>query len=64
MAEGASKSPLTGVTVVEVSRGGACAYAGRLLSTLGAETILVEPPDGHALRREPPGNREPSQPLR
>jgi crotonobetainyl-CoA:carnitine CoA-transferase CaiB-like acyl-CoA transferase len=54
MAKGASKAPLTGVTVVEVSRGAACAYAGRLLSTLGAETILVEPPNGHALRREPP----------
>jgi crotonobetainyl-CoA:carnitine CoA-transferase CaiB-like acyl-CoA transferase len=54
MAEGASKPPLTGVTVVEISRGAACAYAGRLLSTLGAETILVEPSGGHALRREPP----------
>ena len=46
--------PLTGVSVVEMSRGVAAAYAGRLLATLGAETILVEPPEGSALRREPP----------
>ncbi len=46
--------PLAGVTVVELSKGAAAAYAGRLLATLGAETILVEPPDGCALRREPP----------
>ena len=46
--------PLTGVSVVEMSRGVAAAYAGRLLATLGAETILVEPPEGTALRREPP----------
>jgi crotonobetainyl-CoA:carnitine CoA-transferase CaiB-like acyl-CoA transferase len=52
--EGALKAPLVGVTVVELSRGAAAAYAGRLLATLGAETILVEPPEGHALRREPP----------
>src|SRR5262249_43858524 len=52
--EGALKAPLAGVTVVELSRGAAAAYAGRLLTTLGAETILVEPPAGHALRAEPP----------
>jgi len=46
--------PLAGVSVVEMSRGVAAAYAGRLLATLGAETILVEPPEGTALRREPP----------
>ena len=46
--------PLAGVSVVEMSRGVAAAYAGRLLATLGAETILVEPPEGSALRREPP----------
>ena len=50
----AAELPLTGVSVVEMSRGVAAAYAGRLLATLGAETILVEPPEGTALRREPP----------
>lgn len=46
--------PLAGVTIVEISHSVAAAYAGRLLATLGAETIMVEPPDGSPLRREPP----------
>jgi crotonobetainyl-CoA:carnitine CoA-transferase CaiB-like acyl-CoA transferase len=46
--------PLAGVKVVEMSSGVAASYAGRLLATLGATTILVEPPDGSPLRREPP----------
>ena len=50
----AAELPLAGVTVVEMSRDVAAAYAGRLLATLGAETILVEPPEGSPLRREPP----------
>jgi crotonobetainyl-CoA:carnitine CoA-transferase CaiB-like acyl-CoA transferase len=54
MPEGALAPPLTGVTVVELSHSVAAAYAGRLLATLGAETIMVEPPDGSPLRREPP----------
>lgn len=47
-------APLAGVTVVELSRSVAAAYTGRLLATLGAQAILVEPPDGSPLRREPP----------
>jgi crotonobetainyl-CoA:carnitine CoA-transferase CaiB-like acyl-CoA transferase len=54
MAEGAITPLLAGVTVVELSRGVAAGHAGRLLATLGAETVLVEPPDGNPLRREPP----------
>jgi crotonobetainyl-CoA:carnitine CoA-transferase CaiB-like acyl-CoA transferase len=54
MAEGAFMPPLAGVRVVELSRGVAAAYAGRLFATLGAETILVEPAGGNPLRREPP----------
>ncbi len=54
MPEGALAPPLAGVTVVELSHSVAAAYAGRLLATLGAETIMVEPPDGSPLRREPP----------
>ncbi len=46
--------PLAGLRVVELSSGAAAAYAGRLLATLGADTILVEPPSGSPLRREPP----------
>ena len=54
MAEEAVTPLLAGVTVVECSRGVAAAHAGRLLATLGAETVLVEPPYGNQLRREPP----------
>jgi crotonobetainyl-CoA:carnitine CoA-transferase CaiB-like acyl-CoA transferase len=45
---------LTGLRVIVNASGVAGAYAGRLLSTLGADTILVEPPAGSPLRREPP----------
>jgi crotonobetainyl-CoA:carnitine CoA-transferase CaiB-like acyl-CoA transferase len=48
------ESPLQGITVVERSGTVAGAYTGRLLAVLGAETIMVEPPDGHPLRRVPP----------
>lgn len=46
--------PLSGLRVIVHARGVAAAYAGRLLATLGAETILLEPPQGSALRDEPP----------
>jgi crotonobetainyl-CoA:carnitine CoA-transferase CaiB-like acyl-CoA transferase len=54
MTDEAAAPPLAGVIAVEISRGVAASHAGRLLSTLGAETILVEPPEGNPLRREPP----------
>jgi crotonobetainyl-CoA:carnitine CoA-transferase CaiB-like acyl-CoA transferase len=47
-------SPLTGLRIIVHANGVAAAYAARLLATMGAETILVEPPQGSALRREPP----------
>ena len=45
--------PLTGIRVIDlaVDRGELC---GRLLSDLGAEVILVEPPDGSPSRGLPP----------
>ena len=49
-----SKAPLKGLRVVVNASGVAAAYAGRLLGTMGAETILLEPPGGGPLRREPP----------
>lgn len=48
------KAPLADLRVVVIAGGVAAAYAARMLSTLGAETILVEPPHGSDLRREPP----------
>ena len=47
-------TPLTGLRVVALARGVAAAYAARLLGTMGAEVVLVEPPSGTPLRREPP----------
>lgn len=52
--ERAAAGPLAGLRIIELSSGVGAAYAGRLLATLGAEAILVEPPSGHPLRREPP----------
>ena len=45
---------IMGLRVIVNASGVAGAYAGRMLSTLGADTILVEPPAGSPLRREPP----------
>jgi crotonobetainyl-CoA:carnitine CoA-transferase CaiB-like acyl-CoA transferase len=46
--------PLSGLRVIVHAEGVAAAYAARMLSTMGADTVLVEPPHGSALRREPP----------
>jgi crotonobetainyl-CoA:carnitine CoA-transferase CaiB-like acyl-CoA transferase len=53
-----SNAPLTGLRIVLTARGVAAAYAGRLLGTMGAEVMLVEPPEGCALRRQPPFLKE------
>ncbi|MEV6925191.1 CoA transferase [Dactylosporangium sp. NPDC051485] len=50
----AATLPLSGIRVVERGHGVAAAYAGRLLGTLGADVLLIEPPGGSALRRLPP----------
>lgn len=46
--------PLAGCRVVERSRSAAAAYAGRLLATLGARVVMLEPEDGSPLRNAPP----------
>lgn len=46
--------PLAGCRVVERSRTVAGAYAGRLLATMGAEVVMVEPVGGSPLRLAPP----------
>ncbi|MDR2856618.1 MAG: CoA transferase [Novosphingobium sp.] len=46
--------PLDGLRIVLTARGVAAAYAGRLLGTMGAEVILIEPVSGSPLRRQPP----------
>jgi crotonobetainyl-CoA:carnitine CoA-transferase CaiB-like acyl-CoA transferase len=49
-----SDALLTGLRIVLTARGVAAVYAARLLGTMGAEVILVEPPAGSPLRRQPP----------
>ncbi|HEY4069078.1 MAG TPA: CoA transferase [Burkholderiaceae bacterium] len=46
--------PLAGCRVVERARGVAAAYAGRLLAAMGAQVVMLEPPDGSPLRRAAP----------
>jgi crotonobetainyl-CoA:carnitine CoA-transferase CaiB-like acyl-CoA transferase len=46
--------PLASLRVLVRASDVAAAYAGRLLSAMGAEVILLEPPQGSPLRREPP----------
>ena len=46
--------PLSGLRVAVHASGVAAAYAARMLATMGAEATLIEPPQGSALRREPP----------
>ena len=47
-------APLAGLKIVAHAGGVAAVYAARLLGTMGGEVLLVEGPDGCALRREPP----------
>ncbi|GAA4699366.1 CoA transferase [Pseudonocardia yuanmonensis] len=42
--------PLAGLRVLEAGDTLAAAYAGRLLADLGAEVVLLEPPQGHPFR--------------
>ena len=46
--------PLSGLRVIVRASGVAAAYAARMLATMGAEAILLEPPGGSPLRAEPP----------
>lgn len=46
--------PLSGCRVVERSRTVAGAYAGRLLASMGAEVVMLEPGAGSPLRTRPP----------
>jgi crotonobetainyl-CoA:carnitine CoA-transferase CaiB-like acyl-CoA transferase len=51
---GNSSLPLAGCRVLEHSCNVAAAYAGRLLATMGATVIMIEPPTGSWLRSAPP----------
>jgi crotonobetainyl-CoA:carnitine CoA-transferase CaiB-like acyl-CoA transferase len=45
---------LQGTRVVEFSTDVAGAFTGRLLALYGADVVVVEPPEGHAVRHLPP----------
>jgi crotonobetainyl-CoA:carnitine CoA-transferase CaiB-like acyl-CoA transferase len=47
-------APFEGLSVVDLSERLSGAYAARLFGDFGADVVLVERPDGHVLRREPP----------
>lgn len=47
-------APLTNLRLIVRADGVAAAYAARLLGTMGAEVVLLEPARGSALRSEPP----------
>jgi crotonobetainyl-CoA:carnitine CoA-transferase CaiB-like acyl-CoA transferase len=49
-----STPPLSGLRLAVRASGVAAAYAARLLATMGVTAVLVEPPGGSRLRREPP----------
>ena len=48
-----STGSFTALTVVEIAGSPAGAYCGKLFADYGAHTMLVEPPDGSALRADP-----------
>lgn len=49
-----SNAPLSGLRAVVHASGVAAAYAARMLGAMGAGVVLVEPPQGSALRRAAP----------
>jgi benzylsuccinate CoA-transferase BbsE subunit len=49
----ASPTALAGIRVLDLT-GETAAYCGKLLADMGADVILVEPPNGNALRAVPP----------
>ena len=49
-----TKGAFAGLRVLDLSERLSGAWAARLFGDFGADVVLVEPPDGCALRREPP----------
>jgi len=51
-------APFDDLRVVDISTRLSGAFAARLFGDLGADVVLAEPADGHALRHEPPFPRD------
>ena len=47
-------APFDGLRVADLSTRFSGAFAARLFGDFGADVLLVEPPEGHPLRSEPP----------
>ena len=45
---------LSGLKIIEIGRDVSTAFAARFFSIYGAEVIVVEPPEGHSIRWQPP----------
>ncbi len=45
---------LQGIRALDLGERPATAWCSRLLADYGAEVLMVEPPEGHTLRRDPP----------
>jgi crotonobetainyl-CoA:carnitine CoA-transferase CaiB-like acyl-CoA transferase len=50
--------PLSGLRVLELAEGIPAAFCSKLLSDLGADVLMVEPPDGHGLRAAEPSRED------
>ena len=54
MADTNPENPLKGLRIVELGTDVASAFAGRLSAIYGADVIIIEPKEGHAIRHLPP----------
>lgn len=55
----ASRGPLQGIRVVELSAVGPVPFAGMLLADMGAEILFIEPPNAREARMPMAGHRDP-----
>ena len=45
---------LSNLRIIEIGRDVSTAYAARFFAIYGAEVIVIEPPEGHNIRWQPP----------
>ena len=53
---------LSSLRVIEIGRDVSTAYAARFFAIYGAEVIVIEPPEGHSIRWQPPWPEDISDP--
>ena len=57
-----AETPLSGVTVLDLSQGTAGGYCTKLLADHGADVVKIEPPGGDAQRAAPPFHHDDADP--